>query len=209
MIQLTGAAKHFGARTLFSEADWLLGDQDRVGLVGANGSGKSTLLKILAGLEPLDAGKIVQTKRQSVGYLPQEGLTAAGRSLREECRSVFTELLAMEQELRALEPQMASAAGAEGAALHERYAQLQHAFQVRGGFEMDARIGAVLAGLGFPAAQLDAPCESFSGGWQMRIALAKLLLAEPDVLLLDEPTNHLDLEARNWLEDFLARYPHA
>ncbi|MGH9542756.1 MAG: ABC-F family ATP-binding cassette domain-containing protein [Terriglobales bacterium] len=209
MIQLTGAAKHFGARTLFADADWLLGDQDRVGLVGANGSGKSTLLKILAGLEPLDAGKLVQTKRQSVGYLPQEGLVTAGRSLREECRSVFTDLLAMEQELRELEPRMAAAANAEQSALHDRYAQLQHSFQVRGGFEIGARIGTVLAGLGFPAAQLDAPCESFSGGWQMRIALAKLLLAEPEVLLLDEPTNHLDLEARNWLEDFLARYPHA
>ena len=209
MIQLTGAAKHFGDRTLFANADWLLGDQDRVGLVGANGSGKTTLLKILAGLEPLDAGGIVQTKRQTVGYLPQEGLTAAGKTLLEECRTVFGHLWDMERELRALEPRLANVQGEDAAAVQERYAQLQHAFLVGGGFEVDARIGVVLAGLGFPPEQLNWPCEAFSGGWQMRIALAKLLLAEPEVLLLDEPTNHLDLEARNWLEEFLRRYPHA
>ncbi|MGH9506329.1 MAG: ABC-F family ATP-binding cassette domain-containing protein [Terriglobales bacterium] len=209
MIQLTGAAKHFGGRTLFSAADWLLGDQDRVGLVGANGSGKTTLLKILAGLESLDAGTLVQTKRQAVGYLPQEGLAAAGRTLLAECRTVFAPLWEMERELRELEPRLATASGEEAAAIHDRYAHLQHAFLVGGGFEVDARIGVVLAGLGFPPEQLDAPCESFSGGWQMRIALAKLLLAAPEVLLLDEPTNHLDLEARNWLEEFLRHYPHS
>ncbi|MGH9534368.1 MAG: ribosomal protection-like ABC-F family protein [Terriglobales bacterium] len=209
MMQLTGAAKHFGGRTLFSGADWLLSDQDRVGLVGINGSGKTTLLKILAGLEPLDAGSLVQTKRQTVGYLPQEGLAVAGPTLLEECRTVFAHLWEMERELRSLEPKLAATHGEEAAAVQERYAHLQHAFQVGGGFEVDARIGVVLAGLGFPPEQMNWPCEAFSGGWQMRIALAKLLLAEPEVLLLDEPTNHLDLEARNWLEEFLRHYPRA
>ncbi len=209
MIQLTGAAKHFGGRTLFANAEWLLSDQDRVGLVGANGSGKSTLLKILAGLESLDDGRLIQSKSQTIGYLPQEGLVAAGRSLLDECRTVFSGLLQMERELRQLEVQLADPAAAQREDLHDRYAHLQHAFTVGEGYSLEAKIGTVLSGLGFSAEDQNRQCEEFSGGWQMRIALAKLLLAGPDVLLLDEPTNHLDLEARNWLEEFLAQYPNA
>ncbi len=218
MIQLTGAAKHFGDRTLFQATDLRLGDDDRVGLVGPNGSGKTTLLRILAGLEPLDGGKLVQTRSQTIGYLPQQGLSFSGRTLLEECQSVFTDLLALETGLRELEARMAAAAhhprpsaeaGAQAAAEAERYARLQHQFAVRDGYALDARIATVLGGLGFAAGDQARLCEEFSGGWQMRIALAKLLLASPDVLLLDEPTNHLDLEARNWLEEFLQAYPRA
>ena len=209
MIQLSSAAKYFGGRTLFENADLRIGDADRVGLVGANGSGKSTLLKILAGLESLDKGALAQNRKQTLGYLPQEGLSFVRRSLLEECRSVFDGLLAIEQEMARLESAMATAAGAEAEAIAERYGGIQHEYNVRGGYALEARIASVLAGLGFPAGDWERPCEVFSGGWQMRIALAKLLLAQPDVLLLDEPTNHLDLEARNWLEEFLAAYPHA
>ncbi len=206
MIQLTGAAKQFGGRILFSHTDWRISDRENIGLVGANGSGKSTLLKILAEIEPLDDGQLVRSKSQRVGYLPQEGLSMYGRRLLDECRSVFEDLLGMEQELRRLEIELSQ--GATDPAIANRYAELQHGFQLRGGFSIEARIGTVLAGLGFPADDLYRPCEEFSGGWQMRIALAKLLLAQPEILLLDEPTNHLDIEARNWLEDFLKHYPH-
>ena len=211
MIQLTEAAKHFGGRTLFKDASLRLGDDDRVGLVGPNGSGKTTLLRILAGQEPLDAGRLVQNRAQTVGYLPQQGLSFAGRTLLEECQSVFEGLLKLETELRELEEGMAAPAEdrAKAEADAERYARLQHEFAVREGYALDARIATVLDGLGFAPGDTVRHCEAFSGGWQMRIALAKLLLASPDVLLLDEPTNHLDLEARNWLEEFLGGYPHA
>ncbi len=206
MIQLADAAKHFGGRTLFQNADLLIPDRARLGLVGKNGSGKTTLLRILAGQETLDEGKVVQSKDLTVGYLPQEGLQFAGRTLLEECRSVFAGLMEVERELLAIEGQLEHT---DDLSLFERYAELQHQFQVGGGPSLEARIATILAGLAFTADDQQRPCEDFSGGWQMRIALAKLLLMEPQVLLLDEPTNHLDLETRNWLEDYLGRYPHA
>ena len=206
MIQLSGAAKHFGGRTLFQGVDLLFPDRARVGVVGANGSGKTTLLRILAGVESLDAGKVVQNKDQTVGYLPQEGLQMAGRSLLEECRSVFAGLMDIEREIQRLESELEHT---DDLGIFERYADLQHQFQVGGGPSLDAKIGTILAGLAFAPEDLGRQCEEFSGGWQMRIALAKLLLAEPKVLLLDEPTNHLDLETRNWLEEYLSKYPHA
>ncbi|MGH9394312.1 MAG: ABC-F family ATP-binding cassette domain-containing protein, partial [Terriglobales bacterium] len=178
----------------------------RVGVVGANGSGKTTLLRILAGVEGLDAGKLVQNKDQTVGYLPQEGLRLAGRTLLEECRAVFSVLMETAAEIQRLELQLEHT---DDLSLFERYADLQHQFQVGGGPSLDARIGTILSGLAFAPEDLRRQCEEFSGGWQMRIALAKLLLAEPKVLLLDEPTNHLDLETRNWLEEYLNHYPHA
>ncbi|HET9784814.1 MAG TPA: ABC-F family ATP-binding cassette domain-containing protein [Terriglobales bacterium] len=182
----------------------LFPDRARVGVVGANGSGKTTLMRILAGLEPLDAGKVVQNKDQTVGYLPQDGLHAAGRTLVEECRSVFAHLMEVERELLEIESRLEHT---DDLSLFERYADLQHQFQVGGGPSLEAKIGTILTGLAFTPADMNRLCEEFSGGWQMRIALAKLLLMEPGVLLLDEPTNHLDLETRNWLEDYLNRYP--
>ncbi|MGH9518565.1 MAG: ABC-F family ATP-binding cassette domain-containing protein, partial [Terriglobales bacterium] len=206
MIQLSGAAKRFGGRTLFANTDLLVPERARFGVVGANGSGKTTLLRILAGIEPLDEGRVVQNKDQTVGYLPQEGLHMAGRSLLEECRSVFAGLIAVEREIQELESKLGHT---DDLTLFERYSDLQHQFQVGGGAALEARIGTILSGLAFTAEDMQRQCDEFSGGWQMRIALAKLLLQEPNVLLLDEPTNHLDLETRNWLEEYLARYPHA
>ncbi len=206
MIQLAGAAKHFGGRTLFSNTDLLIPDRARVGVVGANGSGKTTLLRILAGVEPLDEGKVLQNKDQTLGYLPQEGLRMAGRSLLDECRSVFAGLMAIEREIHELEGQLEHT---DDLGLFERYSDLQHQFQIAGGPSLEAKIGTILSGLAFLPSDLNRQCEEFSGGWQMRIALAKLLLQEPRVLLLDEPTNHLDLETRNWLEEYLNRYPYA
>ncbi|MGH9475693.1 MAG: ABC-F family ATP-binding cassette domain-containing protein [Terriglobales bacterium] len=205
MIQLTGAAKHFGGRTLFQNVDLLIPDRIRAGVVGPNGSGKTTLLRILAGLDTLDDGKLVQNRDQTGGYLPQDGLHAEGKTLVAECRSVFAALMAVERELLEIEGKLEHT---DDLGLFERYAELQHQFQVGGGPALEAKIGTILKGLAFTPADMERPCEDFSGGWQMRIALAKLLLAEPQVLLLDEPTNHLDLETRNWLEDYLTRYPH-
>ncbi len=211
MIQLSGAAKRFGPKILFEGADWLITPEDRIGLVGANGSGKTTLLKILAGLESLDAGSITVAKGVTTGYLPQEGLALAGRTVFDECLSVFADLKDMERELEALSRRMSELEpGSESyRQVAERFARLDAEFRHRDGYALEARVGTVLAGLGFPKQDWRRRTEEFSGGWQARIALAKLLLARPNVLLLDEPTNHLDLEARNWLEEYLQTYPYA
>jgi ATP-binding cassette subfamily F protein 3 len=211
MIQLSGAGKRFGAKTLFQELDWLITPQDRVGLVGANGSGKSTLLKILAGLETLDYGALTIARGTTAGYLPQDGLTLSGRTVFEECLSVFDELRGMEAEMEQLNHRLADLdpAGAEYAAAADRLHHLQEYFRTHEGYALDAQVGTVLSGLGFGKQEWTRRTEEFSGGWQMRIALAKLLLQKPNLLLLDEPTNHLDLETRNWLEEYLGAYPYA
>ena len=211
MIQLSSAGKQFGSKTLFEGLDWLLTPGDRIGLVGGNGTGKTTLLKLLAGLDTLDAGTLSTAKGITRGYLPQDGLALAGRSVLEECLSVFGNLLEMESELEALTHRMAELdpAGEEYARVAERYHALETEFQQRDGYSLEAQAGAVLNGLGFSREDQARPTQEFSGGWQMRIALAKLLLIKPNLLLLDEPTNHLDLESRNWLEKYLESYPHA
>jgi len=182
-----------------------------VGLVGANGTGKSTLLKVLAGLEPLDYGEINRAKGMAAGYLPQDGLSLSGRSVFAECMSVFGDLLDMEREMETLTHKMSELdpSGEEFRRVAERHQRLDSQFRARDGYALEAQVGAVLAGLAFPQSDWRRRTEEFSGGWQMRIALAKLLLEKPNLLLLDEPTNHLDLEARNWLEDYLNDYPHA
>src|SRR5882724_388912 len=211
MIQLSGAGKRFGQKLLFENVDWLITPQDRIGLVGANGTGKSTVMKILAGLETLDYGGITVAKGISAGYLPQDGLTLEGRTVFAECMSVFDDLRSMEQEMEALTRSMAdlSHESAEYAQVAERYHRLGHEFQTRDGYAIEAKVGTVLTGLGFGKADWNRLTDEFSGGWQMRLALAKLLLQKPNLLLLDEPTNHLDLEARNWLEEYLNDYPYA
>ncbi len=211
MIQLSDAGKHFGAKTLFEGINWLIGPKDRIGLVGANGTGKTTLLKILCGTETTDTGSVSKTRGISAGYLPQEGLRLSGRSVFAECVSVFDRLLAMETEMRTLTRRMAELdpESEEYGQVAARYHDLETAFRGHDGYALDAQVGAVLTGLGFSKDDWPRLTDEFSGGWQMRIALAKLLLEKPNLLLLDEPTNHLDLEARNWLEDYLANYPHA
>ena len=211
MIQLSGAGKRFGHKLLFENADWLITNHDRVGLVGANGTGKSTIMKILAGLDTLDYGALTTAKGTSAGYLPQDGLTLSGRSVFAECMSVFDDLRAMEKELESLTHSMAeldhtSAAYSDVA---DRYHRVEHEFRTRDGYSIESEVGRVLMGLGFTKEDWERQTEEFSGGWQMRLALAKLLLQKPNLLLLDEPTNHLDLEARNWLEEYLQNYPHS
>jgi ATP-binding cassette subfamily F protein 3 len=211
MISLVNAGKRFGPRILFEGVTWMVTAQDRVGLVGANGSGKTTLMKLLAGLETLDAGECNSQKGITAGYLPQDGLALSGRSVFEECLSVFDRLKEMESEMEQLAHGLSELdpASDEYAAAANRYASLDALFRNRDGYALEAKVGSVLSGLGFAKEEWTKQTEHFSGGWQMRIALAKLLLEQPSLLLLDEPTNHLDLEARNWLESYLSSYPNA
>jgi ATP-binding cassette subfamily F protein 3 len=211
MIQLTGAAKRFGPKTLFENLDWLVTPTERVGIVGGNGTGKSTLLKILDGQDSLDDGSVNVQKAVTRGYLPQEGLSLSGRSVFAECMTVFDDVRALEEEQEQLTHRMAELdpASAEYHQVSERFHQAENEFSARDGYNIEQQVGSVLAGLGFPQREWKRRTEEFSGGWQMRIALAKLLLEKPNLLLLDEPTNHLDLEARNWLEGYLSSYPYA
>ena len=209
MLSLQNAGKRFGPRILFLEANWLIRSREKTALVGANGTGKSTIMKVLAGLESLDYGSVQQTRGMSIGYLPQEGLRLAGRTIFEECLTVFDELRDMEKEIERLAGQLTELdhASPEYDSAAERFSMLQERFHALDGYALDAQVGAVLTGLGFSKEDWIRQTDEFSGGWQMRIALAKLLLAKPNLLLLDEPTNHLDLETRNWLEDYLKNYP--
>ncbi len=211
MIQLTGAGKRYGHKLLFEDADWLITPESRIGLVGANGTGKSTVMKILGGSESLDYGTISRAKGISTGYLPQDGLTMTGRTIFAECLSVFDELHVMEKEMEALTRSMSELdhESVEYSNVADRYQKLEHEFVARDGYTLEAQVGQVLTGLGFHRDDWKRQTEEFSGGWQMRIALGKLLLQKPNLLLLDEPTNHLDLEARNWLEEYLTTYPNA
>jgi ATP-binding cassette, subfamily F, member 3 len=211
MIQLSGAGKRFGHKLLFEELDWLITPKDRAGIVGANGTGKSTLLKVLAGIESLDYGSMSSMRGITAGYLPQDGLTLSGRTVFAECMTVFSDLQEMEEELESLTHSMADLdpTGREYAAVADRFHRVDSEFRARDGYAIEAQVGTVLNGLGFSKEDWTRRTEEFSGGWQMRISLAKLLLQKPNLLLLDEPTNHLDLEARNWLEDYLTEYPFA
>jgi ATP-binding cassette subfamily F protein 3 len=211
MIQLSGAGKRFGHKLLFENTDWLITPHDRVGLVGANGTGKSTLMKVLAGLDSFDYGSLIIAKGTTAGYLPQDGLSLSGRTVFAECMTVFTGLHAMERELEELTHKISELdhTSPEYAEVADRYHSLEHEFRTRDGYSIEAEVGRVLQGLGFRKEDWERQTDEFSGGWQMRLALAKLLLQKPNLLLLDEPTNHLDLEARNWLEEYLHDYPHA
>ena len=211
MLQLSGAGKRFGHKLLFEDVNWLITPNERTGLVGGNGTGKSTLLKVLAGMEGLDYGQRTHTRGMTLGYLPQDGLALSGRSVFAECLSVFDELLALEIEYEQLTHVMSEAdpKSREYAAAADRYSEIAELLHVHDIYTLDAQVGAVLGGLGFSKEDWERRTEEFSGGWQMRIALAKLLLQKPSLLLLDEPTNHLDLESRNWLEEYLQSYENA
>src|SRR3954463_15413534 len=211
VIQLSSLSKSFGDRVLLDRVTWQIDDRERVGLSGPNGAGKTTLLRMLAAIDEPDAGIVVKPAGLTIGYLPQDGLNHSGRTLREEVSLAFKPLLDMRDEIAALEDRLGHDESSEDehATMLSRYSDLQEAFRRGEGYSIELKVTTVLRGLGFSDADLDKPTETFSGGWQMRIALARLLLGRPGLLLLDEPTNHLDLDARNWLEEYLSGYPHA
>jgi len=211
MLQIKGLGKAFRGEWLFRSLDFQINEQDRIGLVGENGTGKSTLMKMICRLQAADEGDVIGARDLTFGYLPQDGLFARGRTLLEEALSVFKSLTLLEDEIRKLEHELSDIKpeGAEYEQKLERYSLVSQQFRLKGGYSLESKAGSVLQGLGFTQSDLQRACENFSGGWQMRIALAKLLLKQPSLLLLDEPTNHLDLEARNWLEDYVKSYPGA
>ena len=212
MISVESLSVEFSARPLFSGASFVINKKDRIALVGKNGAGKSTLLKILAGLQQPTSGTVAVQKDVSVGYLPQVMVISDDRTVIEETERAFEHISTMQDDIARLNAELAERTDYDSAdymALVERFTHLSERFQMMGGMNYRAEMERTLAGLGFTAADFDRPTSEFSGGWRMRIELAKILLRRPDVLLLDEPTNHLDIESIGWLEQFLARSPGA
>ena len=211
MIQLQDVTKAFGEKTLLEHVTWQVGDRDRVGLCGPNGAGKTTLLKMLSGLDEADSGLIQKPNALTFGYLPQDGLVHSGHTVVGEASLALQPLLDLKDEMHALEERLGdtTVSEAEHDALLHRYSEVQDRFRLSDGYQIELKVATVLRGLGFEPEVQEQLTDHLSGGWQMRLALAKLLLRAPDLLLLDEPTNHLDLDARNWLEEYLVGYPHA
>ena len=207
MISVENLQVEFGGFTLFDDVSFVINKKDRIALVGKNGAGKSTLLKILAGLQSPTNGTVSIPKETTIGYLPQQMQLKDTRSVREEAELAFDRIHEMEREIDNLNAQLAERTDYESEAYHKIIDQVTHLseqFQMAGGNNYHAELERTLLGLGFAREDFDRPTSEFSGGWRMRIELAKLLLRRPDVLLLDEPTNHLDIESIQWLENFIA-----
>ncbi|MCK4412601.1 MAG: ABC-F family ATP-binding cassette domain-containing protein [Candidatus Eisenbacteria sp.] len=211
MVRLTSVCKSFGGQKLFHNADWFVERRDRVALIGPNGSGKSTLLKMIAGLEGVEQGTLEMPRNTGVGYLAQRGFLLGEGTVREEAREAFREALLLQEESRAIEARLgrSSEGDADLPRLTQRHGEIHERLAILGAHQIERQIHQVLSGLGFNETDFDSPVAELSGGWQMRVALARILLERPQLLLLDEPTNHLDLEAREWLEGYLHGYPYA
>lgn len=211
MISISNGTKLQGQRTLFQGASFLINPGEKVGLVGPNGAGKTTLFRILTGEDPLDQGEVSTSQRCVIGYFSQDVGEMSGRSALEEVKAGAGKVSELGRMIEEMEQQLNDSAvhplsDDEMTALLERYGDAQMEFQTLGGYDLDARAREILTGLGIGPGDYDLPVESFSGGWKMRIALARILLLSPDVLLMDEPTNHLDIESILWLEGWLRSY---
>jgi len=206
ILSVDNVTKTFGERVLFQGVSLRVGVRDRIALVGPNGAGKTTLLDIIAGRQDADSGSVSFAKDAVVGYLEQEAIEMAGRTVLDEALTAAEHVTSLQHRLHLLEEELAQADESNHDALLVEYGRLQERFETLGGYTVEAEARAVLGGLGFRESDYSRDASEFSGGWQMRLALAKLLLTRPDVLLLDEPTNHLDLESVTWLEGFLRAY---
>ena len=212
MISVEGLKVEFGVKPLFTDVSFVVNDRDRIALVGKNGAGKSTMLKILCGLQQPTSGVVSVPNDVTIGYLPQVMKLQDDTTVREETRKAFSDNTKMEARLKKMEQEMADRTDYESddyAALVERFTQEHERYMMLGGENYEAEIERTLTGLGFTREDFERPTKEFSGGWRMRIELAKILLKKPDVLLLDEPTNHLDIESIQWLEQFLVQSPSA
>ena len=204
MIHLTNICKQHGSQILFQDASLQILPNTRTGLVGSNGAGKTTIFRLITGEEAADRGEITCARKTVIGYFSQDVGEMAGRSVLDEVMSAAGDIVLLGQQMREMEARMGEPmADEEMAALLENYGHTVEIFEHRGGYDLDARAKAVLTGLGIAAGGFERPVESFSGGWKMRVALAKILTINPEVLLLDEPTNHLDVESIIWLEEWL------
>ena len=212
MISVEGLKVEFGVKPLFTDVSFVVNDRDRIALVGKNGAGKSTMLKILCGLQQPTSGVVSVPNDVTIGYLPQVMKLQDDTTVREETRKAFSDNTKMKARLKKMEQEMADRTDYESddyAALVERFTQEHERYMMLGGENYEAEIERTLTGLGFTREDFERPTKEFSGGWRMRIELAKILLKKPDVLLLDEPTNHLDIESIQWLEQFLVQSPSA
>lgn len=197
----------FGATPLFQDVSYVINDKDRIALVGKNGAGKSTMLKIIAGLQQPTSGTVAVSGGSTIGYLPQVMVLSDEHTVREEAEQAFSHISQMQERLDRMNQELADRTDYDSEsymALVEKFTHESERFQMMGGMNYQAELERTLMGLGFVRGDFDRPTREFSGGWRMRIELAKLLLRRPDVLLLDEPTNHLDIESIQWLENFLA-----
>ncbi len=207
MISVESLKVEFGVKPLFHDASFVINERDRIALVGKNGAGKTTMLKILCGLQKPTAGSVTIPRETTMGYLPQVMVLQDDTTVREEAKKAFAGTIRLKERIDRMERELAERTDYESAeynALVERFTQDHDRFLMMGGGNYEAELERTLAGLGFLRKDLDRPTAEFSGGWRMRIELAKILLQHPDVLLLDEPTNHLDIESIQWLEQFLA-----
>jgi ATP-binding cassette subfamily F protein 3 len=212
MISVDNLTVEFGTRPLFHDISYVINDHDRIALVGKNGAGKSTMLKIICGLQKPTSGTIGIPNNCEIGYLPQVMKLSDDTTVLEETRKAFAGRTKMQAELKKMEQEMADRTDYESDSymqLVERFTQEHERYQLMGGDNYEADIERTLTGLGFERSDFDRPTREFSGGWRMRIELAKILLRKPDVLLLDEPTNHLDIESIQWLEQFIMNSPAA
>jgi len=208
VLAVNNLSINFGERYLFDDLSFTINPHDRIGLVGSNGAGKSTLLKIIAGINQPMEGNVNKARFITVGYLPQDAVVESSLSLYKEVESAFEDILQIEEELQEAYQRLGEVDHTtdEYVELLEIIGELQHKQEDADAFRLQSKIETVLMGLGFSVPDLDRSVTEFSGGWQMRIALAKLLLLEPSVLLLDEPTNHLDIDSLQWLEEYLKNY---